>query len=212
MSLPVNKTVLQLDRLAKFMKEQLRKKYCRIISHLSQAKPYLYPSHTMCFLIILMAPFSHLSSLHSPYPLPFTTRTPPHHPPSPPPLTTPPHHSPSPLRSYSPLLTPFPIITSLHSPHPYSHHCTPPFTPLLLTTSPHYILSPLPSLLPLATPHHPSPPLLTYPPHHSPPHTPSAPHHPSPTLTTPPRPTPSPPPLTPPHHHSLKGHHNTKDS
>ena len=94
-----------------------------------------------------MAPFSHLSSHHSPSPLPLTT-----------PLTTP---------NLLTLLTPFPIITSLHSPHFYSHQCTPPCTPLLLTTSPHYILSPLPSLLPLATPHPPSPTLLTTPPHHT---------------------------------------------
>ena len=153
-------------------RSNLCKKYCRIISHLSPAKPYLYPSHTMCFLNHTDGPlFPPLLS-----PLPLTTP-----PPSPLPLTTPPHHSPSPLRSYSPLLTPFPIITSLHSPHPYSHQCTPPFTPLLLTTpltTPSRYPSP-----PLTTPHHPLPPLLTYPPHHtsSPP---SSPLSSSPTFLT----------------------------
>ena len=139
------------------------------------------------------------------------------------PLTTPPHHSPSPLRSYSPLLTPFPIITSLHSPHPYSHQCTPPFTPLLLTkVSPDWICAVTSrftklfycesantahiqsgdTLLPLTTSSHHSPyyslslPLTT--PHHpSPPLT--TPHHPSPPLTTPHHPS---PPLTTPHHPS----------
>ena len=152
-----------------------------------------------------MASFSHLALL------------------SPLPLTTPPHHSDPthPSSHHSPL-----YITSLHSPHPYSHQCTPPFTPLLLTTSPHYILSPLPLLLPLATPHHPhhpSPPLTT--PHHpSPPLT--TPHHPSsPLLTTPPHHTtlfttlfltylpnhtPLHHPLHPSPHHSYKGNHNTK--
>ena len=124
-----------------------------------------------------MASFSHLALL------------------SPLPLTTPPHHSDPthPSSHHSPLS----LLFTPDSPHPYSHQCTPPFTPLLLTTSPHYILSPLPLLLPLATPHHPSPPLTT--PHHpSPPLT--TPHHPSPPLTTPPHHTSSP---YHPLHHSL---------
>ena len=128
----------------------------------------------MCFLIILMAPFSHLYSHHFPSP-----------------LSTSPHHSPSALRSHSPLLTPFPIITSHHSPHPYSHH-----SPL-----PHY-LSLLPSLHPLATTlstplatlHHPSSPTLltTFSPH----------RFTTPLPTYLPTHTFSPHPLTPPPHHS----------
>ena len=154
------------------------------------------------------------------------------------------HHFPSPLHSrpphhsYSLLFTPFPITTSHHYPHPSSHHS--PLTPLLIINPSHYIPSLLPSL-PLTTPsHHPfSPPLLTYPPHHTSSHplhtlftTPlltylshhtSSPHLLTTLFTTPlltlfrllttPHHSSSPHPLTPtPHpHHSLKGHHNTKE-
>ena len=124
-----------------------------------------------------MASFSHLSSHHSPSPLPLTTpKSDPTHPSS--------HHSPLSL-----LFTPLtPIHTNALPPLPHYSSLLP------LTTSD--ILSPLPLLLPLATPHHPSPPLTT--PHHpSPPLT--TPHHPSPPLTTPHHPS---PPLTTPHHPS----------
>ena len=99
-----------------------------------------------------MASFSHLSSHHSPSPLPLTTPillTPPHTIPHyhffslPSPLFTPMHSPPLQLPHYSSLL---PLATS-------SHH------------SPYYSLS----LPPLTTPHHPSPPLTT-------PHLPSSPH------------------------------------
>ena len=140
-------------------RSNLCKKYCRIISNLSPAKPYLYPSHTMCFLNHTDSPL--FPPLLSPLPL----TTPPHHSPSPLPLTTPPHHSPSPL--------PTPPHHSDPT-HPSSHHSPlsllfTPLTPIhtnALPPLPHYS-SPLPSLLPLAAPHHPSPPLSTYPPHHT---------------------------------------------
>ena len=87
-------------------RSNLFKKYCRIISP-AQQNLYRVPKSYMCFLIIL-APFSHLSSHHSPSPLLLTLTTSSQHSPSP-------LRSNSPLRSHSPLLTPFPIITSHHS-------------------------------------------------------------------------------------------------
>ena len=139
-------------------RSNLCKKYCRIISNLSPAKPYLYPSHTMCFLNHTDSPL--FPPLLSPLPL----TTPPHHSPSPLPLTTPPHHSPLPLTTPI-LLTPPHTIPHYHFSSLPSPLFTPMHSPLYPTThhhSPHYSLS-----LPLTTPHHPSPPtLLTTPLHH----------------------------------------------
>ena len=139
-----------------------------------------------------MAPFSHLSSHHSPSPLPLTT--PPHHSPSPLPLTTPPHHS-----------------DPTHPPHtiPHYHFSSLPsllFTPMHSPPLPHYS-----SLLPLTTSSH-------HPPHYSlslplttPPHLPSSPHlFTTLFLTYLPNHTPLHHPLHTSPHHSKKGHHNTK--
>ena len=116
----------------------------------------------MCFLIILMAPFSYLSSHHSPH------HSDPTHPSS--------HHSPLLL-----LITP---LTPIHTTPPLPHY----FSLLPLTTSshhsPHY--SPSPPLLTYPPHHTPSPPssplpssptFLTYLPHHtsSPPSSPPTP-------------------------------------
>ena len=126
--------------------------------HLSPAKPYLYPSHTMCFL-------NHTDGLLFPPLL------------SPLPLTTPPHHSDTthPSSHHSPLSLLFTPLTPIHT------NALPPlphYSSLLpLTTSSHH--SPY-YILPLATPRYPSPPLTT--PHHpsppltTPPHLPSSPH------------------------------------
>ena len=118
-----------------------------------------------------MASFSHLSSHHSPSPLPLTT----------PILLTPPHTIPH----YHFFSLPSPLFTPMHSPPPplYNYPTTPHYFPSLhplttpLTTPSRYPLSP-----PLTTPYHPSP-LLTYPPHHtsSPP---SSPLSSSPTFLT----------------------------
>ena len=161
-------------------RSNLCKKYCRIISHLSPAKPYLYPSHTMCFL-------NHIDGPLFP-PLPLTT--PPHHP-----LTTPPHHSTSPLPLTTPILftpphtiphyhfssLPSPLFTPMHSPlYPTTPHYFPSLHPLTTPVGRHYSLS-----LPLTTPHLPSSPhllttlFLTYLPNHTPLHHPlhPSPHH-----------------------------------
>ena len=124
---------------------------------MSPAKPYLYPSHTMCFL-------NHTDSPLFPPLL------------SPLPLTTPPHHSDPthPSSHHSPLSLLFTPLTPIH---------TNALPPLPHYSS----LLPLASLHPLTTPvttpsRYPSP-LLTYPPHHtsSPP---SSPLSSSPTFLT----------------------------
>ena len=127
------------------MKEQyLCKKYCRIISHLSTAKPYLYPSHTMCFLNHTDGPL--FPPLLSPLPL----TTPPHH--------SDPTHPPHTIPHYHFSSLPSLLFTPMHSP-PLPHYSS----LLTLTTSshhsPHYALS-----LPLTTPPHlPSSPLSSSP-------------------------------------------------
>ena len=149
-------------------RSNLCKKYCRIISHLSPAKPYLYPSHTMCFLNHTDGPL--FPPLLSPLP-----------------LTTPPHHSDPthPSSHHSPLSLLITPLTPIHTTPPLPHY----FSLLPLTTSshhsPHYSLS-----LPLTTPPHlPSSPhllttlfttlFLTYLPNHTPLHHPlhPSPHH-----------------------------------
>ena len=114
-SLTEHKTILQLERLAKFMKEQFMLEILQNYQSLESSKTLSVPGTRvicMCFLIILMAPFSYLSSHHSPSLIPLTTSiplTPPH---------TIPHYHFSSLPS--PPFTPLPLI------------------PLLLTTPPHY--------------------------------------------------------------------------
>ena len=120
MSLPAHKTLPQLAKLAKFMKEQIKEIFLNY--HSSPAKSYLdliTPTHPSS---PLLTPFPittpHHSSHHSPLPLLTTIHPSSHHSPLPL-LTTPltPHHPTHP-HNYSPLPTPFPITTPHHSPSP----------------------------------------------------------------------------------------------
>ena len=78
-SLTEHKTILQLERLAKFMKEQFMLEILQNYQSLESSKTLSVPGTRvicMCFLIILMAPFSYLSSHHSPSLIPLTTSIP----------------------------------------------------------------------------------------------------------------------------------------